>query len=227
MPGKIKFKGKKILVKGKRVACGCCLTCCMYPAKALNSNLYTEDDLPDEVFIDEKIYKRSKTAYFKGRKKKIYLEGNAWAMKDEFGNISLRKCLITTGDKVKDLFADSYVATINYESGLSESGVLQRITAPNPGPFPTRFPPCVWEELDPPETRQRWFLYYHPAGYLCTEEYPPNVACISITPGTESYLYKWNLDTGDGVSKKIDGIQNTPVGNYETYFQEQESITVE
>ena len=42
-----------VVIKDGKVACGCCLQpdCCPYPAQALEDELYTVDDLPDQVTV--------------------------------------------------------------------------------------------------------------------------------------------------------------------------------
>ena len=52
----IKRNGDKVILKGGKVSCSCCEgppppECCMYPAQALVDELYTVDDLPDEIFV--------------------------------------------------------------------------------------------------------------------------------------------------------------------------------
>lgn len=138
----------KVVLKGGKVACGCCdVGCCMYPAQALFDGLYTVDDLPDDVTVNGTSFPRLGTTYGNTTNGVIF-EENVWA-KYTNGVRSARPCLIQGG--VEDQFADTYTAT----SPSAETVTLTRQSL------------CVWEGPEPEFYTLRYLDDSATTGFQC------------------------------------------------------------
>lgn len=147
---KLQPSGKVVLKDGK-VACGCCETCCMYPAQGLVDAIYTADDLPDDVTVDGTSFPRSGTTYGNTTNGVIF-EEDVWT-KYTNGTRSERPCLIQGG--VEDQFADSYtLAYIITDENIGSTTITRQslcVWTGNAGGVPVRL---EYEDTD----FFRWFM---------------------------------------------------------------------
>jgi hypothetical protein len=211
----IKRNGDKIILKNGKVSCTCCEEpeCCMYPADQLGVT-YTEDDLPDAVWVKNTFYGSSGDScgvagvvlqknisgdkYYQGtsscdditRDWFIRNYNGNWLTYAFFANTS-SPCLIAgdgnftpEDDRVEDQFADSYEAIIRFDGAPDYTRTVTRISL------------CVW---------------------IYEDEF--DFVQLRYSSTALGDFEKWDLsltgDSGGFFAKKTDP-QNTPVGEYDT-----------
>jgi hypothetical protein len=156
---------KRIILKNGKVSCTCCEGgCCMYPARAFVENLYTVDDLPDEILVNNGMFGLADKVFTKTGGNVIFYEAThgalffsvqiltfftpggeeriIWSLTEgvnETGLSSLPDCLIVAdneADPSKDTFADTY--TIQFYGSPPDGPFIGTTTA-------TRVSLCRWE----------------------------------------------------------------------------------
>jgi hypothetical protein len=196
----------KLVDEERRVSCSCCVEaseCCMYPADQLGSG-YTEDDLPNEVYVFvsdtntpptiylDEILTRSGSEYTNGTGARLFVQvGLIWRIEIDDIPFSGRGCLIDSTwpfavggselgvDSIQDTFLDTY--EINF---LTDKTVTV-----------TRESLCSW------------FGSQMIGGFLYEASLAYNDETFQWEAGFST------VDIGSGNNAK-DGNQNTPVGTY-------------
>jgi hypothetical protein len=206
--------GLRVITKSGRVSCSCCEGCCMYPASALIDQLYTDEDLPDEIkFVvsgggfetlakipptpvigaDEPL-----TAYYGLPTEGVGIleTSKLWAtfIVDLSVNTDTRQCLFDTQSFESpnlwyvDNFADTY--TVVHNTG---SGTVSRTSL------------CVWEGED-----------NNGCPMIMQYEGTP----LNLEPTPSSYKWIVGISFFDGIQCESTeggvktGFQNNPIGTY-------------
>jgi hypothetical protein len=206
------------VVDGKtKVSCTCCAEpseCCMYPADQLGIG-YTEDDLPNEVYVFvadtntpptinlDEILTRSGSEYTNGTGARLFVEvGLFWRIEIDDIPFFGRPCLIDSSwpfaiEQGPELFGansiqDTFPDELNREGAI---GPAERVSL------------CQWC-LEGDELNDGAFTVIYFDGQAttdCNGRFFPT----SLTP------HSWYLaPVGDGLYRKT-GNQNTPIGTYE------------